>query len=79
MKPIDCRGNDELFRAVSAIRDGSSYMQWFTCKTSEFTESWYLCEEESYVPWAKKKNPFLNSLVFSHKATLEELKEHFKK
>ena len=76
---VCCVGNDNLFRAVSAMRDDSDYMQWFTCKTSKFTRSWYLCEEESYVPWAKKQKPFLNSLVLSSKATLEELQEHFKK
>lgn len=26
---IDCRSNFELFRAVTAIRDDSDYMQWF--------------------------------------------------
>jgi len=26
---IDCRSNPELFKAVTAIRDDSDYMQWF--------------------------------------------------
>ncbi len=26
---IDCRSNHQLFKAVTAIRDDSDYMQWF--------------------------------------------------
>ena len=75
----DCSHNHKLFKAVTAIREDNDYMQWFMSQTSKITQAWYLCEEDSYVQWAKKQKPFLNSFVLAHKATIEELQEHFKK
>lgn len=77
-KVINCIGNPPLFKAVSAMREDSDYLQWFMCKTSRFTQAWYLCEEDNYIQWAKKQKSFLNSLVLARKATLSELQERFK-
>ena len=67
LKPdiIDCIGNPQLFRAVTAMSDDSDYMQWFR---SHLFEEMELCEIEMF--YAPSEYDF-------HKATLEELKEHF--
>ncbi|MBD8389648.1 hypothetical protein [Dysgonomonas sp. BGC7] len=67
---IDCTGNDELFRAVTAMRDDSDYMQWFTDGVK-----WTLCYEENISKWRDIYNFRDKSLI--HKATLEELINHF--
>ena len=67
---IDCGTNEELFLAIAALRDDSDIHQWFTDGIL-----WELCgvDEVSYYGW---KNVYKS--VF-HKATVEELIEHFTK
>lgn len=78
---IDCGTNDDLFLALVALREDNDYMQWFTNGT-EFI----LCDKES---WLDDKIPdfaykhglsifAIESLHGFHKATAEELIEHFK-
>ena len=67
---IDCGENEDLFLAIAALRDDSDIHQWFTDGIL-----WELCgvDEASYYGW---KNVYKR--VF-HKATVEELIEHFTK
>lgn len=72
---INCHTNEKLFKAVSALRDDSDYMQYFV---SEIEERWVnqgiykprgsfeLCLVDKY-PWEN-----------AHKATLEELIKYFR-
>lgn len=62
---IDCGTNEELFLALAALRDDSDYMQWFTDGKL----------------WEKSNNdlPSHYMQLEGHKATVEEIIEHFKK
>lgn len=66
---INCIDNDELFRAVSAISDETDFMQWFTNG-----KAFELCLHNSF---ASNYNGGLDGCI--RKASLKELKEHFKK
>ena len=68
---IDCRGNSPLFKAISAMREDSDYMQWFTDG-----DSWNLCADDNYLRWCMENAPFQHPDI--HKATLTELQERFK-
>lgn len=77
---IDCGTDEDLFLALSALREDNDYMQFFTNGT-EFI----LCDKES---WLGEKVPKLAykhdlsrvvELLYNyHKATVEEIIEHFK-
>lgn len=69
---IDCLGNPNLFKAVTAIREDSDKWQLFTDGVK-----WTLCYEESILMWRDIYNFPDKNLI--HKATLSELKEHFNK
>lgn len=65
-KYINCIGNPQLFKAVSAMRDDSDYMQWFISNDgSEFN----LC--------TRMLNVY--SGILCRKATLSELQAHFQR
>lgn len=61
---IDCGTNEELFLALSALRDDSDKKQWFT---------------DSKL-WEKSNNdlPSHYMQLEGHKATVKEIIEHFK-
>lgn len=76
---IDCTNNNELFKAVTAIRDDSDYMQWFVIDringaTDEYVSDWRICQS---IQFDIESVP-LYGITNHHKATLEELQEHFK-
>lgn len=74
---VDCGTNEELFLAIAALRDDSDENQWFVIDT-------YFYEDMPKGYWFKstdmhgkyhigtKIEPF-----YCHKATVEELVEHF--
>lgn len=65
---IDCSDNEELFLALAALRDNSDRNQWFIYdEDTSFLQKgdWYMCSLNHH-------------LSPSHKATVEELIEHFK-
>ena len=66
---IDCEDNEELFLAVAALRDDTDYMQWFTDGVKWFQNKQNDIEVIRY----GAGNP-----INFHKATVEELIEHFK-
>lgn len=68
-KFIDCGDNENLFLAISALRDDTDKNQWFTDGYH-----WKICPDEVvYI------NAWIDKYESSpHKATVEELIEHFK-
>lgn len=72
---IDCRSNPSLFKAVSAVREDSDYMQWFV---NEYPMS-YRCNKSG--KWKASKwfvwNSEKSRCSFASKATLSELIEKF--
>ena len=68
-KFIDCGDNENLFLAISALRDDTDKNQWFTDGYH-----WEICPDEVvYI------NAWIDKYESSpHKATVEELIEHFK-
>lgn len=68
---VGCLDNPQLFQAVSAMRDDSDYMQWFT---NDKCDEWLLCKKENYQDFVK-----LNVHVNFYKATLSELEAHFQR
>lgn len=66
---IDCEENEQLFLALAALRDDSDYMQWFT----------------NGEKWIQNKQNDIEIIRYGtgnpinfHKATVEEIIEHFK-
>lgn len=70
-KFIDCGDNENLFLAISALRDDTDKNQWFTDGNLWFKCGDEICDEtiEYYLNRYNRKY---------HKATVEELIEHFK-
>lgn len=72
---IDCGTNEQLFIAIAALRDDMDKNQWFTNG-----DDWILCDflhisEHFYFYKIDKIDLDIDSM---HKATVEELIEHFK-
>ena len=66
---IDCGTNEKLFLALASLRDDSDYMQWFTDG-----EIWVnLLDGYQHVPLVT------HIRLKGHKATVQEIIEHFKK
>ena len=66
---FDCGTNEELFLALAALRDDSDYIQWFTDG-----EKWFQNKQNDIeVIRYGAGNP-----INFHKATVEEIIEHFK-
>lgn len=64
---VDCGENEELFIAIAALRDDSDSNQWFT----DSFGYWQKCIGSFKFPYHAK--------LRLHKASVEELIEHFKK
>lgn len=77
---IDCDTNEDLFLVLAALREDSDYMQLFTNG-----KNFILCDK---VSWLDKMSDLsykhglsifaIQSLYDYHKATVEEIIEHFK-
>ena len=79
---IDCSVNEELFLAIAALRDDTNENQWFICDVNYWDRSdngeatvyaeigeWIFCKSND--DDCARDNHY-------HKATVEELIEHFK-
>lgn len=84
---IDCGFNEELFLAIAALRDDSNYMQWFitdSILSVSYSDSigndHYFIEPKGIMFfWDENWD---NATIISgryHKATVNELIEHFKR
>ena len=78
---IDCGDNEELFIALAAMRDDSDINQWFIYNSMDCiieklrTIDWFICNENSIEDFACYDSLYLKC----HKATVEEIIEHFNK
>jgi hypothetical protein len=72
---IDCGTNEDLFFALAALRDDSDKNQYFICDKVSFTigKSYY---PDDYLYY--QYDEFFDKQNW-HKATIEEIIEHFKK
>lgn len=79
---VDCGTNEELFLAIAALRDDTDKNQWFICDVNHWDRSdngevtvyaeigeWIFCKSND--DDCARDNHY-------HKATVEELIEHFK-
>lgn len=69
---IDCGTNEELFLAIAALRDDTDKNQWFADG-----DKWILCPEIKFSTYWVYNDVDVNLDVI-HKATVNELIEHFK-
>ena len=69
---IDCGTNEDLFLAIAALRDDTDKNQWFTDG-----DKWILCPEIKFSTYWVYNDVDVNLDVI-HKATVNELIEHFK-
>lgn len=69
---IDCGTNEELFIALAALRDNTDKFQWFTDGYK-----WILCPEIKFSAYWVYNDIDVN-IGTIHKATVNELIEHFK-
>lgn len=71
-RSIDCGTNEKLFLAIAALRDDTDENQWFTDE-----DKWILCSKIKFSTYWVCNDIGVN-LDTIHKATVEELMEHFK-
>lgn len=78
-KYIDCGTNEELFLALATLRDGTDVNQWFVMDVEEYMDinqgDWFLATD-------RNKGKHIGTQIdpmYCHKATVEEIIEHFKK
>ena len=69
---INCGFNEELFLAIAALRDDTDKNQWFTDG-----DKWILCPEIKFSTYWVYNDVDVN-IDTVHKATVNELIEHFK-
>lgn len=76
-RAIDCGENEDLFLAIAALRDDSDYMQYFIC-----ADDFVLCDRDDWVDMYSVLHSgekySIEELDNAHKASVEELIEHFK-
>ena len=73
---LDCGTNEELFLALASLRDDTDYMQWFVNKNGYF-EMCFNDKVENYLcGHGIRKYRQIDETY--HKATVEEIIEHFK-
>lgn len=69
---INCGFNEELFLAIAALRDDTDKYQWFTDG-----DKWILCPKTKFSTYWVYYHIDVNTDTI-HKATVNELIEHFK-
>jgi hypothetical protein len=69
---IDCGTNEELFLAIAALRDDTDKYQWFTDGNK-----WIMCPAIKFSSYWVYNDIDVN-IDTVHKATVDELIEHFK-
>ena len=76
---IDCNDSEELFLAIAALRDDSDKFQWFVMDAEIYTEisegDWFIATD---IKGGKHVGTQIDPL-YCHKATVQELIEHFNK
>jgi hypothetical protein len=76
---IDCGDNEELFLAIAALRGDTDINQWFIMDVEEYVNinqgDWFIATDRN---GGKHIGTQIEPL-YCHKATVEEIVEHFKK
>lgn len=73
IKFIDCGTNENLFLAIASLRDDTDYGQWFIFDA----ESFLTLKRGDWMKFIGYDECVINSPIWSHKATVQELIEHF--
>ena len=76
---IDCGANEDLFLALATLRDETDVNQWFVMDVEEYMDinqgDWFLATD-------RNKGKHIGTQIdpmYCHKATVEEIIEHFNK
>ena len=76
---MDCGDNEDLFFALTTLRDDTDVNQWFVMDVEEYMDinqgDWFLATD-------RNKGKHIGTQIdpmYCHKATVEEIIEHFKK
>lgn len=74
---VDCGTNEKLFLAIAALRDDTDDSQWFVYPPENI---WFICDDDDINYARENIKDSVQAAWFhcSHKATVEELIEHFK-
>lgn len=75
IKFIDCGTNENLSLAIASLRDDTDYGQWFIFDA----ESFLTLKRGDWMKFIGYDECVINSPMWSHKATVQELIEHFSK
>jgi hypothetical protein len=75
IKFIDCGTNENLFLAIASLRDDTDYGQWFIFDA----ESFLTLKKGDWMKFISYDECVINSPMWSHKATVQGLIEHFRK
>jgi hypothetical protein len=76
---IDCGTNEELFIAIASLRDDSDINQWFVMDVEEYMN---INQGDWFIATDRTKGKHIGTQIdpmYCHKATVEEIIEHFNK
>jgi hypothetical protein len=76
---IDCGTNEELFIAIASLRDDSDINQWFVMDVEEYMN---INQGDWFIATDRNKGKHIGTQIdpmYCHKATVEEIIEHFNK
>ena len=76
---IDCDDNEELFIALASLRDDTDVNQWFIMDVEEYVN---INQGDWFIATDRNKGKHIGTQInpmYCHKATIEEIIEHFKK
>ena len=78
---VNCEENEDIFFAIAALRDDYDFKQWFVDDETRYDKytgeclsnkgDWNLCLEKQWIEYDSPRE-------LRHKATVEEILEHFK-
>ena len=75
---IDCETNEELFLALAALRDDTDINQWFIMDCDVYL---HINKGDWFISTDRNKGKHIGTQIdpmYCHKATVEEIIEHFK-
>ena len=76
---MDCGDNEDLFFALATLRDDTDVNQWFVMDVEEYMD---INQGDWFVATDRNKGKHIGTQIdpmYCHKATVEEIIEHFKK
>jgi hypothetical protein len=76
---IDCGDNEELFISIAALRNDTDVNQWFVMDVEVYMD---INQGDWFIATDRNKGKHIGTQIdpmYCHKATVEEIIEHFKK